>query len=84
MATGIRITEIYAFIAIDPRDDNEGIPAISGPWQDGQEVMMPLVGADRERIISLLSLAQDLCTRSGKPMRLVRFSQMEILETLKP
>jgi hypothetical protein len=84
MKRGDRITEMYAFVCLDPAEDVEGIPAIEGPFLDGKEVMMPLVAADKERLMSIMELAKRLVAQSGKSMRLVRFHQAETLEYFTP
>jgi hypothetical protein len=79
-----RIEGLYAFICYDAKEDSEGLPAIEGPFADGQNVLMPLVAADRERMEAILPLARNLVARTKKPMKLVLFSNMEVLEEIKP
>lgn len=70
-----RITEIFVFVA-GPEDD-EGVVAFSNglTW-------FPMVAADRARIESLRREAQEIANQSGKPVRLLRFSVREDLETI--
>lgn len=71
-----KITQMMAWICTEP-DGQEGIPAIAsgmGP--------LPLIGADVERIESMRPYAEQLAA-SGMPVKLVRFSQIEIVEELK-
>jgi hypothetical protein len=72
------IDQMFAFVVIDENGD-EGIPAISmGPW------FMAMVGADMDRIDSLMPEAQQICNLSGKPMKIVRFSQIEQIGEVNP
>ena len=75
---GFRIKSIWAFIATNPEDDSEGIPAalMSGTW-------MPLMAADEDRVASLRPIARDLVSRGAK-IRLVRFDTMVELDEVKP
>lgn len=84
MEKGSRITEMYAFVCLDEKENVEGIPAIEGPFADGKNVLMPLVAADKERMMAILDLAQKMVNKSGKSMRLVRFHQSETLDILTP
>ena len=69
------IQEMYAFIATE-EDGDEGIPATP----IGQ-MMMPLVGADLDRINSLRPDAVLIAAFTGLSIQLVRFSRAETLET---
>ena len=81
MAHGkVRITEMYAYVVVDPADDTEGVPAFAGP--DG--MMMPLVGADTVRAEALRPVAQRMATQMGVTVELVRFTVRESIETLQP
>lgn len=71
----MKISEIYAFVATE-EDGTEGIPAVRMG-----NTFYPLVGADLDRIESLRHLAQAFAD-DGVPMKLVRFSTAEVLETL--
>ena len=72
------ITEMWAWVCTEP-DGDEGIPAIETPMG-----VMPLVGADRDRIESLrphaISVAHDL----GLPVRLIRFHGLEVVDRIEP
>lgn len=70
-----KITEMFAFIAEDEGPDDEGI--IGMPMGD---MVMPLVGADMERVDSLRPLAKDVGLLMGKKVKLIRFSVREDLE----
>ena len=71
----MKINEMYAFVATE-EDGTEGIPAVRMG-----NTFYPLVGADMDRIESLRHLAQGFADE-GVPIKLVRFSTAEILETL--
>lgn len=75
---GKRIDEMYAFVAVhDDQDEGVmGMPTAQG-W-------LPMVGADMARMESLKDLAKVLAQRSGKRIRLLRFSVREELEVFDP
>jgi hypothetical protein len=72
---GLPILEFFAWIATES-DGGQGLIAIEMP--NGRT--MPLVGADRERIESLRSVAMETVKRTGCPVELVRFHGREVLE----
>lgn len=78
-----RIEGLYAIICYDAKEDSEGLPAIEGPFADGHNVLMPLIAADEERMKSILPLARNLAAQSKKPMKLVYFTGMQVLEEIK-
>ena len=61
MAERKLVTELYAFIAVDPDDGNEGIMGFKTP--DGD--MMPMIGADLERVGSLTKIADEIHAEVG-------------------
>lgn len=67
-----KIEEMFAFVAVD--DGIEGIVGINTPsgWA-------PLVGADMKRVDSLIPLAREIAKKSGKEIRLLKFSEREDL-----
>lgn len=67
---GQKIEKLFAWIATEA-DGGEGVCA--GATPDGLG-MMPLIGADRERIESYRPLAKDIRRLSGLPIRMVEFS----------
>lgn len=73
-----KITELYAWICTDASGE-DGIPAT---WPDATGMVMPLIGSDKERIESLRAMALSITTTRGFPVRLCKFSQMEVLETM--
>lgn len=76
---GKRIDEMYAFVMVHT-DGDEGVIGFRGP--DGH--WLPLVGADMKRVDSLRSFAQVFARKEGKPVRLVRFTTREVMETFVP
>ena len=76
----LRIEQMYAFVALDPEDNTEGVVAM-GPM-DG--VMLPLVGADMERVEQLRPIAQALATRGDMKITLCRFEIRTELEVIEP
>lgn len=56
---GNKITELYAWIALDPADDNEGMPA-TDIVIDGMRYFVPLLGADMDRVTSLRRYAKEV------------------------
>jgi len=75
----LRIESMYAFIAVDPEDDTEGI--ISMATATGH---MPLVGADMARAESLKPLAAEVAKQLGMEgrVKLVHFTNRTEVETL--
>lgn len=70
----LKITELYAWICTDKYGD-EGLLAF-----ELKGMMMPMVGADRNRIESLRSPAIGIAKLQGLPLKLMRFYSAEILE----
>lgn len=75
-----RIAELWAWVSVENAPDDEGVCGFLAP--DG--TWMPLVGADRKRIESLRPMARLIAEKSGKPVRLVRFSARTDVEVLEP
>lgn len=75
-----QITSLYAWIASEAGGD-DGIPGIELVI-DGQCMMMPLIGADMERIESLRPAAANIKVETGVRMRLCRFQLADELEEL--
>lgn len=72
-----KIDEILAYIAKDPSDGTEGIISViseSGP--------LPMVGADREKMLFHRPLALEIAKKKGIKVTLLRFSKREELEVL--
>ena len=64
--TDLKIEKMYAFVA--ENDEGEGVMA----FKSGN-IWMPMVGADFERIESLLPIAQEMSKVSGKEFRIIQF-----------
>lgn len=75
-----RIDAMYAFVISDTSDDDEGVVATLGPGN----AWVPMVGADRARLDSLRTVAQQIASAAGKKIRLVRFSVREELDVIEP
>jgi hypothetical protein len=75
----LRIEQMYAFVALDPADNTEGIPAFQGPGG----VAMPMVGADMKRVDSLRPVAEQMVRDyPGLKITLCRFEIRTELETI--
>jgi hypothetical protein len=64
-----KITEMYAFVMVDGEEDDEGIIGFksqTGEW-------LPMVGADMERVKSLIPIANMLSRELEKPYKILRF-----------
>ncbi len=71
-----KINEIWAYITVDPKDGDEGIPAFS----TSSGMMLPMVCADKRRVISLIPAAEAIAKANGVKIKLVRFYGMEVIE----
>jgi hypothetical protein len=76
--TGQAIEALYAWVCTEP-DGGEGVVGASILGLGG---MVPLVGADMDRMKSYRPFAELVRKASGYPVRLVRFSQRDDLEVL--
>lgn len=63
-----KIVEMYAFVATDKDENDEGIMA----YFDGKS-WMPMVGSDMERVESLRPFADKLSQIAGKPYKILKF-----------
>jgi len=59
--SGFKIERLYAFIATDPVDGDEGIMAFSTP----EGMMMPMIGADMDRVGILETMADEIKQATG-------------------
>lgn len=75
---GYRITELWAWLAIDD-DDDEGVMGASLAG-----VMFPLVGADEARIESLRPYAETTAVALGRRIVLARFTARVDVEVIEP
>jgi hypothetical protein len=75
-----KITEIWAWVVEEP-DGGEGIPAAFIPEL---RHLTPLLGSDEARVRSLQVLARSAAAVAGYPLKLVRFTHLEVLERYEP
>ena len=75
-----KITELWAYITEDTGPDDEGVVASLGGH--GGIGIMPLIGADAERMLSLKGLERATAKASGKTVKLVKFTTRTEVETL--
>jgi hypothetical protein len=71
--SNFKITKVTAFVAIDPKDGDEGIMAfktLEGGW-------MPLVCADEDRIKSMYPRTEEIAAASKVEYRVIQFSVRE-------
>jgi hypothetical protein len=71
-----KITEMWAWVCTED-DGGEGLPAF-----EIRGMVMPLVGADRKRVDSLRPYAESVVNNMGLPMKLVKFTNMEVVELI--
>lgn len=69
-----RIEEMYAFVTEDSGPDDEGVVAMSVG-----DYLMPMVGADMNRVESLKPIARGIQKATGKKIKLLRFTNREDL-----
>lgn len=72
----LRITELWAYVSVDPSDGNEGVIGAPIPGIGH----MPMVGADEQRMKSLRPFIEKL--KGEVPIKLIRFTHREDIETL--
>lgn len=79
----LKIDALYAYLA-QGDDGNEGVMAISVPVHNNQMIMLPMVGADIDRIKSLLPIAKQTALVSGLTFRIYRFdNKVEITDEIE-
>lgn len=64
------ITELFAFVALDDLDGNEGVMA----FLDRDGMWIPMVGADMARINSMLPKAKQMCEAAGTKFEIRHFT----------
>lgn len=74
-----KITEMYCFALNDKDEDDEGVPAISTP-----NGVMPLMGADIQRITSLMPKVQAIANEIGKTLRIYHFTNKKQIGEVNP
>lgn len=75
----MKIDRLYAWVCTQA-DGDEGLPAVALP---GSTHMMPMIGADRERIEDLRPFAQAVKDRTGYKVVLKCFTGGQVLDTLE-
>lgn len=76
---GFRVGECWAFLQIDPADNQEGVPTMVASG-----ALLPMISFDERHMESMRPIAQDYARRTGRTIRLVRFTVMEEVEVLEP
>lgn len=74
-----KVTELYAYVAADKDENDEGIPAMTVAGN-----VYPLMGADLERAKSLRPFAQALANKQNQSIKLIRCSHMEVVDVIEP
>jgi hypothetical protein len=74
-----RIEQMFAFICEEQGSDDEGVVGASFGSQ-----VLPLVGADMERVESLKPLAQSVADKLRKKIKIVVFSKREEVGLIEP
>jgi hypothetical protein len=77
--TSFQIERLWAYIAVDPVDTNEGVVAM-----EDHGILVPLIAADRVRLFELRPYAQRVATQLGLIIKLVEFNHRHEVETLQP
>jgi hypothetical protein len=80
MKNDLIIDCFYAYLTVDPTDNNEGLAATSTP----SGIIMPLVTADKNVLNTFDRVAQRMADNSGIEVRRVLFSKKTIEHTFKP
>lgn len=83
--TPLRIDKMFAFVAKDD-DGNEGLSGLQVPSKQDPNIKewMPLVGADMDRVLDLIPVAQAIANKTGKTIQLVVFENRQELTTFAP
>ena len=77
MTDKLKIDKLFCFVVED--DKGEGVPAFQGKLG-----MMPLVGADMDRVEQLKGMAQIISNNTGKKITLCEFDNRKEIEVIKP
>lgn len=73
----LKIEKLYCFIS--DNQDGEGITAFYA-----KDTWMPMVAADKQRVDTLMDLAQEMSDTSGKTITLCEFSVRTELKVITP
>jgi hypothetical protein len=71
-----RITELWAYVCVDAKSNDEGI--IGRLMPDG--TWIPFIGADEARVRSLRPMAEKIGKESKAKVRLMKFSTKTLVE----
>jgi hypothetical protein len=74
----VKIEKLYCFISNDGTD--EGIVGFMTP----EGMMMPMVGADMERVYSLMPIAQKIANATSKNITLCEFDNRSEVKVIEP
>jgi hypothetical protein len=75
-----KIEELYAYVLADKDENDEGVPAVRLG-----DTILPLMGADMERMVGRLrEVAQSEANRTGKEIKLIKSTGIEVVETIRP
>lgn len=64
-----KITEMFAFVVADKDENDEGVMGFGTPGGG----MMPMVGADLDRVKSLIPIADQIKQVTGKAYKILHF-----------
>lgn len=75
--SGFKIEAIWAYVAVDPDDGDEGVVAYETPggW-------LPLIAADEKRLNLLRPMAEEIAREGVVEIRLVHFYGRSTVEIL--
>jgi hypothetical protein len=76
---GFRISELWAWTQVDPKDNQEGIITLASPAGP-----MPMIASDRVRLADLEWYAHMVANEIGREVRLRRFTLAEDVKTIAP
>lgn len=71
-----KIEHLWVFVSVDPVDGNEGVVAaeLAG-------MMVPMIAADEDRLRILKPMAEGMAVWTTNPIKLVKFTVREEVET---
>lgn len=79
--SGFRIDGIWAWVAVDPDDGDEGV---IGMYAGDDLGWLPLIAADRVRLDEMRPIAAAHALATRRPVTLVRFDVRTELEVIEP
>lgn len=71
-----KIEHLWAFVSVDPTDGNEGVVTcqLNG-------MLLPMIAADEDRLRLLKPMAEGAAVWTTNPIKLVKFTVREEVET---